>query len=118
EHLAVAVLELLVDVAEALDLGRAHEGEVLRIEEHAKPLALVGVVGHVDEGVVQVIGDSGLEVEAGELVADGQHARTPWCLGGRGAWVDGVLGWTRTIRAGGIFYPAAGLPRRAHPPTD
>src|ERR1700754_1145382 len=43
EHLRVAILELVVQLAECGDLSRAHEGEVLRPEEHDPPLALVAV---------------------------------------------------------------------------
>ncbi len=45
------LLELGVVVGQVLELGRAHEGEVGRVEEHDRPLALalqVGV-GDVDE---------------------------------------------------------------------
>ena len=45
EQLRIARLEFLVELAERGDLGRAHEGEVLRPEEDHAPLALVAVVG-------------------------------------------------------------------------
>ena len=38
----VAIVEVAVQLAEAGDLGRADEGEVLGPEEHQLPLALVG----------------------------------------------------------------------------
>ena len=74
EVLRVTVQEGLVVLGEAHDLGRADEGEVLRVEEHHQPLALVRLVRDVDERVVQVVGDGSLEVELGKLVADSQHS--------------------------------------------
>ena len=74
EHLAVAIGELRVQVAEALDLGRADEREILRIEEHQRPLALVRVVVDFGERRIEVLdGHGGLEVELRKLVADGKH---------------------------------------------
>ncbi len=40
EQLRVAVAQLALDVVEADDLGRAHEGEILGPEEYDQPFAL------------------------------------------------------------------------------
>jgi hypothetical protein len=77
QHLAVTVGKLLVQIAETLDLGRADEGEVLRVEENELPLALVRLVGDVDERVFDLVREraavDSLEVELGELIANAQH---------------------------------------------
>src|SRR5512134_1345946 len=72
----VAVVELAVQLAERRDLGRAHEGEVLRPEEDQLPLAGVGPVGDAGEGLVLLQRHHGLEVELGNAVANGQHVRS------------------------------------------
>src|SRR4051812_44924992 len=72
-HHRVALVELLVELAEGRDLGRADEGEVLRPEEHHLPFALVGLVVDRLEGGLGVGTHHGLEVEGRELVANRQH---------------------------------------------
>ena len=56
EDLGVAVLELVVQLAERRDLGRTHEGEVLGPEEHHAPFALVVVAGDGGEVVTGLLG--------------------------------------------------------------
>jgi len=81
DDLAVAVLELVVQVAEGGDLGGAHEGEVLGPEEHDAPGALGDgggdggevVLGLVRGDVLEVAGDDGGELVVGELIADGEN---------------------------------------------
>src|SRR6185437_471265 len=86
--LAIAVLELGVEIGEALDLGRTHEGEVLRVEEHAKPFVLVGAVVDLGESLVEVFdGHGGFQVEMREVVADGKHGKLLW---GCRDWVKGL----------------------------
>ena len=73
EDLGVAVGELVVQLAERGDLGRAHEGEVLGPEEHDPPLARVGLVVDLLERLVRSEGDAGGQFELGELVTDGEQ---------------------------------------------
>ena len=81
KDLGIAVLELLVQLAKGSDLGRADEGEVLRVEKDHLPLALVLVQGYLLEvvlrlvsvDVVQVATGQGGEVELWELFADSQN---------------------------------------------
>ena len=81
EDLGVAVLELVVELAECGDLGRADEGEVLRVEEDDLPLALVLVEADLLEVVLRLLGVGLVQVaalecgesELGELVADGEN---------------------------------------------
>jgi hypothetical protein len=49
EDLDAHALELGVVVGHVAELGRAHEGEVGRVEEHHRPLALEVGVADVDE---------------------------------------------------------------------
>ena len=73
EHLAVAVGELAVQIAEALDLGRADEGEVLRVEEHAAATCPCRCRCRSGRRPYRGFGrDGGLELELRELVANGQ----------------------------------------------
>src|SRR5690625_7664599 len=44
QNLTIAIGKFTGQVAERLDFGRAHEGEVLAIEKHQLPLAFVGLV--------------------------------------------------------------------------
>jgi hypothetical protein len=55
------LLELGVVVGEVAELGRADEGEVGRVEEHHRPLALEVGLGDVDE--LAVLEGGGLERE-------------------------------------------------------
>src|SRR5262249_40497544 len=78
QDLRVAILELAIEVAKALDLRGAHEGEVLGIEENDQPFALVRVVVDVDEGGLDVRRDRRLEIELGELLSDSEHVSYPF----------------------------------------
>src|SRR6185312_2799461 len=69
----VAVLELAVQRAEAGDLGRADEGEILRPEEHDLPFARVRGVVEIAEGGFGVGRNDALQFEFGEFVTNGQH---------------------------------------------
>src|SRR3984957_8276017 len=78
QDLAIAILELLIQIAEALDLRRANEGEILRIEKHAKPFAFVRVVRDREKGLLDAFGrNSRLEVELRKFIANGKHMNTP-----------------------------------------
>src|SRR3954470_132980 len=81
ENLGVAVGELAVQLAESGDLGRAHEGEVLRPEEHDQPLALERTVGELGERLLRIGGNDGLEVEGGKLIANSKHETRSICCG-------------------------------------
>src|SRR5262249_4082070 len=61
EDLRITSLELLVQLAEGGNLGRAYEGEVLRPEEHDAPLALVRVLVDGLEGALEVARDHARE---------------------------------------------------------
>ena len=64
----VAVVEIALELAEAGDLGRADEGEVLRPEEHDLPLALVAARWSISvNAVLGSVGNHGLQGEAGKL---------------------------------------------------
>src|SRR5262245_58204664 len=69
----IAVVELAVQLAECRDLRRTDESEVLGPEEDHFPLALVGPVVDLGEGLLGVGGDHRLEVEGRELVTNGKH---------------------------------------------
>src|SRR6185312_15228127 len=69
----VAIGEVALELAEAGDLGRTDEGEVLGPEEHQLPLALVALLAEALEGVGGVGGNHALNGKIGEFVADGQH---------------------------------------------
>ncbi len=56
EDLDAEALQLLVVIGEVTELRRADEGEVGRVEEEDRPLALDVLVGHVDECAVLVRG--------------------------------------------------------------
>lgn len=79
QDLGVAVLELVIELAERRDLGRAHEREVFRPKEHHPPLASVFVTGDSGEVVAgllgvdlgQVTADESGELVGGELIANG-----------------------------------------------
>src|SRR5579883_2116104 len=74
EDLTIALGELRIQVGEALDLGRADEREILRVEEHAQPFAAIGVVADREERLVQALdGHGGLQVELGKLVSNTKH---------------------------------------------
>mgnify|MGYP003344144200 CR=1 FL=1 len=68
------LLELGVVVGEVAEFGRADEGEVGRVEEHHRPLALEVLVGHGDEFAV-VIGvgferfDGGVDEGHGDFLS-------------------------------------------------
>ena len=69
----------LVQLAEPGDLGRADEGEVLRPEEDDLPLAGIGGVEDLGEGLAGAAEALGAGLDGGqregrELVANGQHA--------------------------------------------
>src|SRR5690606_23073429 len=68
----VTVVELAVQLAERGDLGRAHEGEVLRPEENDLPLAGLVLVGEVLERGVEVVRDDALQVQFRKLVTNCQ----------------------------------------------
>ena len=80
EDLRVAVLEVLVELAEGGDLGGADKREVLRVEEDHAPLASVRLVGDGLEVVLgllsvdlaQVAALQSGELEVGKLVSDGE----------------------------------------------
>ena len=87
EDLRVAVLELVIELAERGDFGWTHEGEVLRPEEHHPPLALVVVAGDRREVVAGLLGvdlgqvatDQRGQPVGGELVTDCQQCHvTPF----------------------------------------
>src|SRR6185312_3288178 len=87
QDLRITVLELVVELTERRDLGRAHEGEVLRPEEHHAPLTRVVVTGHRGEVVAgllrvnlrQIAADQRGQAVGGKLVANCQHgASTPY----------------------------------------
>ena len=59
QNLAVAVEELIVQIAEGLDFGGANEGEILGVEEDNAPLALEAVA--VD-GLEVILGDLSVNV--------------------------------------------------------
>ena len=59
QNLAVAVEELIVQIAEGLDFGGANEGEVLGVEGDNAPLALEAVA--VD-GLEVILGDLSVNV--------------------------------------------------------
>ena len=63
------LLELGVVVGEVFEFGRADEGEVGRIEEHHRPLALQIGVGDVDELALL----EGLGLERLDLGVDERH---------------------------------------------
>jgi len=65
QHLGVAVLELFVQLAKGSDLGRAHEGEVLGVEEDDLPLALVLVQRNLLEVVLWLASVNVVQVAAG-----------------------------------------------------
>src|SRR5690606_12206413 len=65
-------LELGVVVGQVTELGRAHEGEVGRVEEHDRPLAAEVLVGDLDElAVVEGRGLEGLDLGVEKSHADG-----------------------------------------------
>jgi len=76
------LLELGVVVGQVLQLRRADEGEVGRVEEHHRPLALQVGVADLDE-LAALIGLGG-EGKNGRV--DGSHARSLRALGG---WIGG-----------------------------
>ena len=83
QHLTVAIAELIVHVAETLDLGRTDEGEILWIEEHEQPLALVCVVVDWRKRLLDAVDrNRGLKVELRKLVANGKHAKLLWKVDG------------------------------------
>ncbi len=68
DHFDVARLEFVQTVIESDDLGRTHEGEVQRVEEHDSVLArdvLFQIEGFVD----LVVAHDGNSVEIGSLLA-------------------------------------------------
>ena len=82
QHLGVAIGELVVQTTEGSDLGRAHEGEILRPEEDHTPLAGVVVAGDGGEVVVRLLGvhlrqiaaDDRSQVVGREFIADGPQS--------------------------------------------
>ena len=78
EQLRVARLEFLLELAEGGDLGRAHEGEVLRPEEHDLPLARVKlswVKGW--NALCQVVRDDAGQRDTREISVQCPACRTP-----------------------------------------
>src|SRR3546814_14538960 len=73
EHLDVHLLKLRIDVGEILELGRADEGEVGRIEEENRPLAIHIGVGDVAELALLVGG----RLEGFEGGVEYGHGETP-----------------------------------------
>ncbi|MCY1187974.1 hypothetical protein D9M73_290200 [compost metagenome] len=76
----VAVVELLQQVTEGLDLGRADEGEILGPEEQHLPLAEKAVLVDSLEGVFRAGGVFRVmvhrqHVEYRQLVSNGEHGR-------------------------------------------
>jgi hypothetical protein len=69
-HLDAEVLELAVLVGQVLELGRAHEGEVGRVEDEHAPLALERLLGELDE-LAGVVGGG---LERLDLGVDEGHA--------------------------------------------
>ncbi len=89
ENDGVAVIELFVELAERGDLGRADEGEVLRVEEHDLPLADVRLVGDLlkvvirrcSVSVAQVAALESGQIELGKLVTDGEQSHVILLVG-------------------------------------
>src|SRR5205085_11973010 len=72
----VAILEIVLQVAVADDLGRADEGEVLRPEEDDLPLAVrLGEVERLACGQLAALLDG--NGDGGEFVTDGEHVQSP-----------------------------------------
>src|SRR6185312_2374235 len=101
ENLRIARLELAIELAEGGDFRRAHEGEVLRPEEHDLPLAGEAVVGEGLEGVVQIARDGAFELEPRELFADTGHGADAPCArrAARALW------GARMMRCGDCRWP-------------
>ena len=112
EHDGVAVGEVLGQLGEADDLGRADEGEVLGIEVDHLPLAGEGLlVDRFERRDALFLGlvESGLDahdVEGLQGFADGLHCDAPWVAGASWAPVGGyccptkIMGNEGTIQIG------------------
>ncbi|MPM79922.1 hypothetical protein SDC9_126965 [bioreactor metagenome] len=74
------LLEFGVQIGHVAEFGRADEGEVGRVEEEDRPLALQVGIGHGDELAVLV----GLDDERLELAVDDGHV---FLLSGLGDWL-------------------------------
>src|SRR5690606_41530891 len=98
ENDGVAVLEVLRELGEFGDLGRAHEGEVLRVEEDHLPLALEALIGDRLESRLAVFFmavESRLDaadLEFGEFLANAEHCISPAEWNGRKGWPSGPDG--------------------------
>ena len=71
-HLAADLLELVVVRGEVLELGRAHEGEVGRVEEEQGPVAEHIVLGHFVELIVLEC----VHLEIGQFMLQKSHHRS------------------------------------------
>src|SRR5579859_3033744 len=69
-QLRITRAELLVELAEGGNLGRADEGEVLRPEEHHLPLAGGAVVAEGPKSVLRITRNDAGERERGEFLAN------------------------------------------------
>ncbi|MCY1465331.1 hypothetical protein D9M71_834620 [compost metagenome] len=84
EDHGVAVFEVLAQLGEGLDLGRADEGEVLRVEEDDLPLAVKAVLRQRFErrdAVFFVVVEARLhasDLEFRQFLTDAQHSGAPF----------------------------------------
>src|SRR5690625_7169893 len=62
QNLAIAIGKFTGQVAESLDFGRAHKGEVLGIEKHQLPLAFVGLVADIRKSGIKLGTDRSLQI--------------------------------------------------------
>src|SRR6185312_5535823 len=73
EELRIARLELLLELAERGNLGRAHEREVLRPEEEHAPLARLAVLREGLERLVEIVRDDAGQRVVGKFLSNTQH---------------------------------------------
>src|SRR5512132_875446 len=76
-HDRVAVGELVVELAESGDLGRAYEREILRPEEHDLPLPFVGPIRNLRERPLRIGRYDSPQIETRKPVTNGQHLHSP-----------------------------------------
>src|SRR5690625_5627565 len=70
QNLAIAIGKFTGQVAESVDCGRADKGEVLGIERHQLPLALVGLVADICKSGIKLGTDRRLQSLLRKLVPD------------------------------------------------
>jgi hypothetical protein len=76
-NLGTQFLELRIQVGQVFQLGGANKGKVGRVEDHHRPFAFHGLVGHFDEFTIL----KGLYFKRFNFGINKRHFLLPLCCG-------------------------------------